>query len=509
MSTNLIILPIFIPFVAAILCMFLHKKNWIARRVIALTAAVALLISCAYIFSQVIDGDILVFTASGWQAPFGIVLAVDMFSGMMITLSSITSFACLIFAFATIDRDRENNYFYPLWFFIIMGINGSFVTGDMFNLYVFFEIMLMASYGLSVIGSTKGQLRESFKYVMLNIVSSTIFVMALAMLYGMMGTLNMADLSQKIAAVPPENQGLITVCAMIFLVVFGMKGAIFPLYLWLPRTYIEPPSAIAALFGGLLTKVGVYAMIRMFTLIFIQDISYTHTIILWLAAFTMPLGVFGAVAQMNFKQILSIHIISQIGYMIMGLGLFTVWSIAGAIFYICHNIIVKTGLFLLEGATFQLTGTSELKKMSGLLSRFPWLGWSFLIAGLALAGVPPLSGFFGKFVLMKGAVMEENYWILAVAIITGFFTLFSMMKIFIYSFWGEEKGILPEATAKKNSYLVYMPACFLLVGISILLGICAEPVIQVFYNAAEQIMEPQNYIDAVMSVEGVRVEHSH
>ncbi len=509
MSTNLIILPIFIPFVAAILCMFLHKKSLMAKRIIAFISASSLLASTADILAQVIDGDILVFTSSGWQAPFGIVLAVDMFSALMLIFTAIATFACLIFAFSTIDADRENNYFYPLWFFIIMGINGSFTTGDMFNLYVFFEIMLMASYGLSVIGSTKGQLRESFKYVMLNIVSSTIFVMGLAMIYGMFGTLNMADLSQKIAALPAENQSLVTVCSMIFLVVFGMKGAIFPLYLWLPKTYVEPPSAISALFGGLLTKVGVYAMIRMFTLIFIQDISYTHTIILWLAAFTMPLGVFGAVAQMNFKQILSIHIISQVGYMIMGLGLFTVWSIAGAIFYICHNIIVKTGLFLLEGATFKLTGTSELKKMSGLLSRFPFLGWSFLIAGLALAGVPPLSGFFGKFVLMKGAVMEENYWILAVAIITGFFTLFSMMKIFIYSFWGEEKGILPEATVKKNSYLVYMPACFLLVGISVLLGICAEPVIQVFYSAAEQIMEPQNYIDAVMSVEGVRFEHSH
>lgn len=501
MSTNLIVMPIVIPMLTAILCMFLNGRDIRFQRVIAGLSALASLSTAIYIFSQVMDGEtVLVFTASGWAAPFGIVLAADMLSGVMLILVSIVSAACLYFAFVSLDKDREENYFYPVWFCIMMGINGSFVTGDIFNLYVMFEIMLMASYVLSVIGCSHGQLRESFKYLILNMISSTIFVIALALLYGMLGTLNMADLAQKIATI--EDQSLITVCAMIFFVVFGLKGAVFPLYFWLPRTYVEPPAPIAAMFGGVLTKVGVYAMIRVFTLMFIGNVGFTHSIILVVAAFTMLLGVFGALSQMNFKRILSFHVISQVGYMVMGLGLYTMWSLAGAIFYIAHHMIIKSSLFLFEGATEYITGTSELKKMGGLLNKYPWLGWGFFIAGMSLAGVPPLSGFFSKFVLMEAAVDVGNYWILAAALVTGFFTLFSMSKIFFYVFWGEEKP-LPEG-AEKIRYGKLLPSCFVLVALSIGMGLAAEPMMEMALRAANQLMNPEIYINAVMAVPGIR-----
>lgn len=501
MSTNLIVLPIIVPMLTAIICMFLHGRDIRIQRTVAGLSALTSLAVAVVIFSRVIDGQtVLVFTASGWQAPFGICLAVDMFSAIMVLMVSIVSAVCLYQAFVTMDPDREENYYYPLWFCIMMGINGSFVTGDIFNLYVMFEIMLMASYVLSVIGNSHGQLRESFKYLMLNIVSSTIFVVALAMLYGMLGTLNMADLAQKIAQV--EDQSLITVCSMIFLVVFGFKGAIFPLYFWLPRTYAEPPAPIAAMFGGVLTKVGVYAMIRVFTLIFIGNVGFTHNVILIVSALTMMLGVFGAVSQFNFKRILSIHIISQVGYMIMGLGLYTVWGLAGSILHIAHNMVVKTGLFLFEGATEEITGTGELKKMGGLLSKYPWLGWGFFIASMSLAGVPPLSGFFSKFVLLDAAVKADNYWILAAGLITGFFTLFSMVKIFFYTFWGEEKPLPPKA--QTLNYKKLLPGCFVLVLLSISIGIAAQPVLDVVLRAANQLMTPEIYINAVMAVPGIR-----
>ena len=501
MSTNLIVLPIVIPMLTAILCMFLHGRDIRFQRVLAGLSAMASLGLALYIFSRVMDGEtVLVFTASGWAAPFGIVLAADMLSAIMLILVSIVSAACLYMAFFSLDKEREENYFYPVWFCIMMGINGSFVTGDIFNLYVMFEIMLMASYVLSVIGCSPGQLRESFKYLIINIVSSTIFVIALALLYGMLGTLNMADLSQKIAQIP--DQSLITVCAMIFFVVFGLKGAVFPLYFWLPRTYVEPPAPIAAMFGGVLTKVGVYAMIRVFTLIFVGNVSFTHNIILIVSGFTMLLGVFGAISQMNFKRILSFHVISQVGYMVMGLGLYTLWSLAGAIFYIAHHMVVKSCLFLFEGVTEEITGTGDLRKMGGLLSKYPWLGWGFFVAGMSLAGVPPLSGFFSKFVLMTSAAEVGNYWILAAALITGFFTLFSMTKIFFYTFWGEEKP-LPEQ-AKKAPVKRLLPCCFVLVLLSVGMGIMAEPMMEIATRAATQLMNPEIYVNAVMAVPGVR-----
>lgn len=501
MSTNLIVLPIVIPMLTAILCMFLHGRDIRLQRVVAALSAVCMIGISAYIFSRVMDGEtVLVFTASGWAAPFGIVLAVDMLSAIMVTLASVVSAACLYFAFFSLDKEREENYFYPVWFCIMMGINGSFVTGDIFNLYVMFEIMLMASYVLSVIGCTPGQLRESFKYLIINIISSTIFVIALAMLYGMLGTLNMADLSQKIAQIP--DQSLITVCAMIFFVVFGLKGAVFPLYFWLPRTYVEPPAPISALFGGVLTKVGVYAMIRVFTLLFVGNVGFTHNIILIISALTMLLGVFGAISQMHFKRILSIHIISQVGYMIMGLGLYTPLALAGSLMHIVHNMIVKSGLFLFEGVTEEITGTGDLHKMGGLLNKYPWLGWGFFVAGMSLAGVPPLSGFFSKFVLMTGAAEIGNYWIMAVALITGFFTLFSMTKIFFYTFWGEEKP-LPEQ-AKKAPVKRLLPCCFLMVLISVGMGILAQPIVEIALAASNQLMNPEIYVNAVMAVPGVR-----
>lgn len=501
MSTNLITLPIIIPMFTAIVCMFLHGRNIQIQRVIAGISALTSLGVAFKIFSEVVDGEtVLVFTASGWEAPFGIVLAVDILSSIMVILVSIVSAACLYSAFMTMDKAREENYFYPVWFCIMMGINGSFVTGDIFNLYVMFEIMLMASYVLCVIGNSQGQLRESFKYLILNMISSTIFVIALALLYGMMGTLNMADLAQKISMV--EDQSLITVCAMIFFVVFGLKGAVFPLYFWLPRTYTEPPAPIAAMFGGILTKVGVYAMIRVFTLIFVGNVGFTHTIILVSSAFTMLLGVFGAISRMNFKSILSYHVISQVGYMVMGLGLYTVWSLAGAVFYIAHHMIVKSGLFLFEGATEKITGTGDLRKMGGLLNKYPWLGWGFFAMGLSLAGLPPLSGFFSKFVLMQAAVEVGNYWILAAALITGFFTLFSMSKIFFYVFWGEEKP-LPES-AKSIKYGRLLPSCFALLLLSVGMGLAAQPMMEVALRAANQLMNPELYIQAVMAVPGVR-----
>lgn len=303
----------------------------------------------------------------------------------------------------------------------------------------------------------------------------------------------MADLAVKVGEL--EQTGVLNVIAVIFLVVFAMKGGLFPLYFWLPRSYFGPPAAIAALFGGLLTKVGIYAIMRTFTLIFNHDPGFTHTLILILAGLTMFFGVLGAVSQFDFKRILSYHIISQVGYMVMGLGIYTQLAIAGAIYYIAHHIIVKAALFLFAGATQRITGTTDLKKMGGLLKTHPWLAWMFFISAISLAGIPPLSGFFSKFALILAAFLNENYIIAAVALAVGLLTLFSMMKIFIYAFWGEQKHTEEQANFKVGKLLFPIVP---LVALTIVLGFAAEPIFQYSLQVADQILDPTIYIESVL-----------
>jgi len=508
MSSNLVIWPILLPLLTAgILVMF--YKNVKAQRFISAVAAILSVVLAFYLGSVVSNQGIQVFFGGDWMPPYGITLVADMFSVIMVIFCSILALVCLFFAFKTIDPEREKTFFYPFVQFLMVGIYGSLLTGDMFNLFVFFEIMLLASFALLVLGSTKAQLRESFKYVVLNMVSAVLFIMALAMLYGTLGTLNMADAAYKISQLPAEYHGVMTLVGILFLIIFGMKAALFPLYFWLPRSYYVPPTVIATLIGGLLTKVGVYALVRSFTLIFVHDTAFTHNILLWMGAGAMFLGVLGAISQMDFKRILTYHIISQVGYMIMGLGLaaFIVGNsavgatlaLAGAIFHVVHNIIVKSCLFLLSGVTEEITGTTDLRKMGGLLKFFPLLGWTFFLAGLSMAGVPPLSGFFSKFLLLQGGLYIGNYVIVFVALGVGVLTLLSMMKIFMYTFWGEEKGI-PE-DKKNNSYIKLMPPALALMAISVAMGLGAEWVFGYIMMAAEQLMNPEIYINAVLTKE--------
>jgi multicomponent Na+:H+ antiporter subunit D len=490
---NLIILPIIIPFIiGAILIIF--PKHHRLQRVVSGITAVGMLILSIYLAVIVYQDGIIVLEAGNWPAPFGIVLVADMFATLMVLLTSLLSTACLFFAFKTITPQREKFFFYPFYFFLLVGVNGAFLTGDIFNLFVFFEVMLLSSYALIVNGGTKYQLRESFKYVIINVFASALFVVAVAWLYSVTGTLNMAHISERVAEL--EQTGVVNVIAIMFFIVFASKGALFPLYFWLPKSYYGPPAAIAALFGGLLTKVGIYAIIRVFTLIFYHEPTYTHkTVIVTIAGFTMLFGVLGAVSQFDFKRILSYHIISQVGYMVMGLGIFTPLAVAGAIYYIVHHMIVKTALFLFAGAAEQVTGTTDLKKMGGLLKTHPVLAWLFFISAISLAGIPPFSGFFSKFPIILAGFQEGQYVISGVALLVGLLTLFSMMKIFSYAFWGKQKHT--EEQAKRPIGKLLLPIVPL-VALTIILGIAAEPIFQYSLQVAEQIMDPSIYIESVL-----------
>jgi multicomponent Na+:H+ antiporter subunit D len=490
--THLVVLPILIPLLTGALCVMCWGRIGL-QRFISVVSGVTNLTIALYLLMHVQSEGILVSMMGNWPPPFGIALVADLLSAVMVVLSAAMGLTVLLYSFGNVDRAREQWGYYPLYHLLLMGINGSFLTGDLFNLFVFFEVMLIASYVLMALGGEPGQLQESFKYLVINLLASTVFVASVGILYSVTGTLNMADLAQKMAQT--EQPGLITALAMLFLFVFGVKAAIFPLFFWLPDAYPEPPTAITAIFGGLLTKVGVYALIRTFTLLFIQDVAFTHNLILALAAFTMIFGVLGAIAQNHLKRILSYHIISQIGYMILGLGLYSPLALAGSIFYIIHHIIVKTALFLISGLTERLTGTQQLKGMGGLVTRYPLVAMLFLLAALSLAGVPPLSGFFAKLALLMAAVQEGQYFYLAIALLGSFLTLVSMTKVYLYAFWGEEQQ-------KNEQPIGYADLALPVIGLILLtvtLGILGAPVLGLAHQAAEQLMSPHIYIDAVFA----------
>ncbi|RYY00164.1 MAG: Na+/H+ antiporter subunit D, partial [Gammaproteobacteria bacterium] len=308
--------------------------------------------------------------AGNWKAPFGITFVADTFSATMILLSSLSSLAVTVFSVVTIKKARMKFGYFPSFHFLIMGLNGAFLTGDIFNLYVWFEVVIISSFVFITLGGKKVQIEGAVKYFTLNFLASMIFLTAIAVLYGLAGSLNMADLSGKIQTI--RNQGLVQVTAILFLVGFGIKSAIFPLYFWLPDSYHTPQAAISSIFAGLLTKVGIYALLRVFSLIFIPD-EFLKSLIVILAGLTLFSGGLGALVQTNMRKMFSYMIVCHIGYMIGGLGMFTIAALSGAIFYLVHDIIVKTNLFLVGGLIFKITGEVNMTKMGGIYDRYPML----------------------------------------------------------------------------------------------------------------------------------------
>jgi multicomponent Na+:H+ antiporter subunit D len=385
-----------------------------------------------------------------------------------------------------------------------MGVCGAFLTGDVFNLYVWFEVMLIASFVLLALGGEQAQIEGAIKYVTLNLLSSAVFLAAVGILYGVAGTLNMADLARKLAHV--DQPGVVTTVSMLFLIAFGVKAAVFPLFFWLPASYHTPPAAVSAIFAGLLTKVGVYALIRVFTLIFVQDIGYTHRLILLTAGLTMVTGVLGAIAQREFRRVLSFQVVSHIGYMIMGLGLFTSMALAGSVFYIMHHIIVITSLFLVSGLAYRLRGTYDLNTLGGLYAARPMVALLFLIPAFSLAGLPPLSGFVAKLILVRAGLESQQYLIVATALGVGLLTLFSMIMIWNEAFWKRaphasspaQEGPRVSVTDTPQEMRALLVPISALAFLTVALGLGAEGLFTLAMRAADQLLEPTAYIQAVL-----------
>jgi len=490
-----IALPVLLPLLFGILNLLAWRAPRL-QRVFSLVGASLQLAAAVWLLVTVQQEGIQHLQIGNWTAPFGIVLAVDLFSAIMVTTGALVALVAAVYSQDAIDARRVQYGYYALFFFLLMGVNGAFITGDLFNLYVWFEVMLMSSFVMLALGGERPQIEGAIKYVILNLLSSTLFLSAIGLLYNLAGTLNMADLALRL---PQVQGGQVTLIAVLFLAAFGIKSAIFPLFFWLPASYHTPPVAITALFSGLLTKVGIYALIRVFTLLFLQDIAYTHTLLLIIAGFTMVTGVFGAAAQMDFRRLLSFHIISQIGYLLMGLGLFSQPALAASVYFMVHVILAKTSLFLVAGIVEKMDGSFNLKELGSIYTGRFAVALLFLLPALSLAGLPPLSGFFAKLALVMAGFELKQYIIVAIGLAVSFMTLYSMTKVWNEAFWKEKKNQSQDPVHKPVSAWLWAPTT-VLVLLSLLAGLLAEPLLDLAGQAAAQLIDPSMYIQAVLGV---------
>ncbi|MEL6437213.1 MAG: proton-conducting transporter membrane subunit, partial [Pseudomonadota bacterium] len=384
----------------------------------------------------------------------------------------------------------------PFLLLMLAGVACAFLTGDLFNLYVWFEVLLISSFGLIVLGSRREQLDGAIKYSFLNLVATTLFLIAVAYTYGVFGTLNMADIAQR--SVEMQDIGPRATIAAMFLFAFGMKAAAFPVNAWLPASYHTPLISVSAVFAGLLTKVGVYALLRLFMTMFPGDLPDLSFSIALLAAITMVLGALGALAQNDMRRALGYIVISGIGIMLSGLALASATGLSGTAFYATHSIVVMTALYLFIGIMGAQMGTFELRRAGGLYRRYPMMAFAFLVIVLAASGLPPLSGLWPKIYLVKASIDVGVWWLAAAILVSGLITTIALGRIFAFSFWRD----VPEVNDGRGADAPSLnnPALFAALGLtaaSVVAGLYPEPFIQVADRIAFELMNPVEYIESI------------
>ncbi|MCS6838234.1 MAG: hypothetical protein NZ480_05245, partial [Bdellovibrionaceae bacterium] len=430
----MVIISLLLPLFLGFLLIGLRELDVKWHKWISVLGAISHLICSVLIFYHVESQGVVVTHLGGWLAPFGISFAVDHLNALMILVTSVIYVSGVVYSWSEVPHEGSYRHFYPLVHFLILGVSGAFLTGDYFNMYVWYEVMILSSFGLLVFTPLREQFDGILKYAILNFIASSLFLAGLGILYGTLGSLNIADVTQKIW------QGVVgseSIWAASFFMAFGflMKAGVFPLYQWLPSSYHLPLFSVSALFAGLLTKVGLYSAIRLFSLTLAPYGQTLGPVLLVVALLTMGFGVLGAVGSFHIRKILGFHIVSQIGYMLLAVSFYSEWALAAAIFYICHHILVKSNLYLIGGVVQATQGTEDLKETGYGWVTTPFLGICFIIAGFSLGGIPPLSGFWAKYLVFKEGLHLKHYGAVIVGVLVSLLTLFSMVKIWQEAFW--------------------------------------------------------------------------
>ncbi len=485
-------LPVALPLLTAALTALLW--SWPrAQRAVSLMGLVLTAAAGVSLLLRVLDTGIQVIEFGGWAPPFGISFAADRLSAVLVLISGVLGVAVGLYGLVSVGDRQARAGYYVLLHGLLAAVNGAFLTGDLFNLYVWFEIMLITAMGLLALNRTRAQIDGTIRYAVLNLLSTLLFLLAVALVYGVTGSLNMADIAASLTGA--ETPPVMVLAAALLFAAFGIKAGYFPLFFWLPASYHTASIAVSALFAGLLTKVGVYACFRVFTLLFDVSFGGVRELAVLLAAATMVFGVFGAAVQWDVRRILSFHIVSQIGYMLLGLALATPLAMAAAVFYIVHHIIVKANLFLVAGAMQRASGTFDLRRSGGLARQSPLLALLFLIPAMSLAGIPPLSGFWAKFTIIDASFRAEAGWLAALGLFVGLMTLYSMSKIWIHAFW---KPARIDRTAPRRVPVPMVAAILGLGLITVVIGLQPDPLYRFALDAAAELADRGGYIEAVL-----------
>ncbi|KRE27751.1 cation:proton antiporter [Mycobacterium sp. Soil538] len=522
-------LPVLVPMLAAAITLLAGRKPRLQRGIAVLALSVVLVVSAMLVHLADRDGTIAL-QVGGWGAtepgmgPLGITLVVDRLSALMLVVSSVVLLAVVFYAIGQGIRDGDGrqpvSIFLPTYLVLSAGVFMAFLAGDLFNLFVGFEVLLNASFVLLTIGASRERVRAGISYVMVSMVSSLVFLFGIALVYATTGTLNMAELSVRLDGV---SEGTRTALFAVLLVAFGIKAAVFPLSTWLPDSYPTAPAPVTAVFAGLLTKVGVYAIIRSHSLLFPGGAMDNVLLVAGLA--TMLMGILGAIAQSDIKRLLSFTLVSHIGYMVFGIALSNQLGMSGAIYYVAHHILVQTTLFLVVGLIERQAGASTLERLGGLAAASPVLAFVFVVPALNLGGIPPFSGFIGKVALLEAGSQSGSVlaWMLvAGSVVTSLLTLYVIARVWTKAFWRSRKDA-PEGHLSGGAPTVLlddpedsvdiefvdrddvgrMPIGMLvptgaLIAVGLTLTVAAGPIFAYSDRAAAELLDRGQYITAVL-----------
>ena len=491
MTELLVALPVALPVAFAAIGLLAWRRPDVQRG-IALVGLAALWLAAMALFVVVLRHGPLVLAFGGWSAPIGITFRADLLGATMTLVTGTIALGVAVYAAADIDAPVIRRNFWVLILLLVMGVCGAFLTADLFNLFVWFEVLLIASFVLLALGREPKQLAGTHVYLVLNLIGSTLFLITVGLVYGLVHTLDFAEINTRMTALAAVEPGLVMAIQALLLVAFGLKAAIFPAMFWLPASYHTPPPAVSALFAALLTKIGVYAMIRV-TVTVLPPSEHVHAALGYVAIATMLVGVLGALAQASLRRILSFHIVSQIGYMVAGLAVTfgtpaqRRFAIAATLFYIVHHIFVKTNLFLIAGIVRRHHGTERLSSLGDTARAHPFLAVLFLISGLSLAGVPPLSGFWAKLGVIRAALDAGAIAIVVVAVVTSLLTLLSMLKIWFGAFAGDPPSPPAAGPAPRRAVLAMYGAATALALVTLAFSLAPDLLFTVALQVADEL----------------------
>jgi len=496
MMQHLIVFPVVLPLVAGILLLYQRQGLVRYKRAVSVVATVLLLFVTIALLRQADSGEITYYALGDWQAPFGIVLVLDRLSALMLLVTAVLAIGAVVFACAGDDEKGSN--FHGLFQWQLLGINGAFLTGDLFNLFVFFEVLLLASYALLLHGGGKARIQASVHYVVLNLAGSSLFLIAVGILYGATGTLNMADMAIRVAELPEERDGLVTAGALMLLVVFGLKAAILPLYFWLPKAYASAPAPVAALFA-IMTKVGIYAILRVYSLIFGESAggleALEHPWVWWLSLATLAAAGVGVMAARDLRLLVAYLVLVSVGTLLAGIGMRTPQAVSALLYYLIHTTLITGGLFLLA----EMIGLQRGKAGTRLVKGRPMvqgaaLAMLFFIGAIAVAGVPPFSGAFGKALMLNAAEGNQRLWLWPLLLLSSLASLVALSRAGSTLFWRSHRGNTSGTALPRRQWF----GVVWLLSAAPLLVALAGPVSSYTQATADQLANPKVLIRTLL-----------